>query len=132
MWRRQNRTIGSSHDHFRQSVQYLRNGSGHVRRIGSQNLWLFRTYREICCVVIPTELTTTNKSLRAECFTTLDDRELDKSGRLMSRVFVISRQRSIQSKRMDPWEHEDRSSIGGGSQSSSRPLRNRDHDRILI
>ena len=71
-----NRVIGSSHDHLRRSVQNPRNGSGHVRRIGSQNLCLFRTYREICCVVIPTELTTTNKSLRAECFTTVDDTEL--------------------------------------------------------
>ena len=53
-------------------------------------------------------------------------------GRLMSRENFTSRQRSIQSKRMDPWEHEDRSSFGGGSQSSSRPLRNRDHDRILV
>ena len=43
-----------------------------------------------------------------------------------------SRQRSIQSERMDPWEHEDRSSFGGGSQSSSMPLRNRDHGRILV
>ena len=57
-----NRVIGSSDDHLRQSVQ--------------NPLWLFRTYREICCVVIPTELTTTNKSLRAECFTTVDDAEL--------------------------------------------------------
>ena len=33
---------------------------------------------------------------------------------------------------MDPWEHEDRSSFGDGSQSPWRPLRNRDHDQLLI
>ena len=33
---------------------------------------------------------------------------------------------------MDPWEHEDRFSFGGGSPSPSRPLRNRDHDQLLI
>ena len=49
-------------------------------------------------------------------------------GRLMSRVHCTSRQRSIQSKRMDPWEHEDRS-FGGGSYSPSRPSRNREHDQ---
>ena len=53
-------------------------------------------------------------------------------GRLMSRVYFTSRQRILQSERMDPWEHEDRSSFGGGSQSPSRPLRNRDHDQLLI
>ena len=51
--------------------------------------------------------------------------------RFMWRSHFTSRQR-IQSKRMDPWEHEDRSSFGGGSQSPSRPLRNRDHDQLLI
>ena len=53
-------------------------------------------------------------------------------GVLMSRVFFTSRQRSIQSKRMDPWEHEDRSIFGGGSQLASRALGNRDHDQLLI
>ena len=42
----------------------------------------------------------------------------------------ISQQRTV--KRMDPWEHEDRSNFGGVSQSPSRPLRNRDHDRLFI
>ena len=42
------------------------------------------------------------------------------------------RHRSIQRKRMHPWEHEDRSSFGGGSQSPSRPLRNRDHAMELV
>ena len=32
-------------------------------------------------------------------------------GRLMSRVFFTSRRRIIQRERMDPWEHEDRSSF---------------------
>ena len=58
--------------------------------------------------------------------TTLDDAELDKLERLMSRVHITSRRHFIQAERMDPWEHEDRSSIGGGSQSS-RPWRHRDH-----
>ena len=73
-------------------------------------------------------------------FTTLDDAELDTFWRsregegeeLMSSVYSTSRQRSIQSKRMDLWEHEDRSSFGGGSESPSRLLRHRDHVRLLI
>ena len=32
--------LGSSHNHYRQSAQYLRSSSGHMRRIGLQNLWL--------------------------------------------------------------------------------------------
>ena len=60
-------------------------------------------------------------------FTTLDDAELDQLGGLMSRVYFTSRQRSIQSGWMDPWEHKDRSSFGGGSQSPSK----RAHDRVF-
>ena len=48
LWRRQICGIGSSHDHLRQSAQYLRSSTGHVWRISLQNLWLFRTYRETC------------------------------------------------------------------------------------
>ena len=102
-------------------------------------------------MVIPTELSATNKSPRTddkvqgnllhdygyhedrgEGTVFHDPRRCgpEQIGRLMSRVYFTSRQRSIQSKRTDPWEHEDRSSFGGGSQSSSRPLRNRVHDRI--
>ena len=44
----QHRWIGSSHDHLRQSAQYLRSTSGDVRRAGLQNL-LFRSYRVTCC-----------------------------------------------------------------------------------
>ena len=47
----------------------------------------------------------------------------------MSRVHTTSRQPIVQSERMDPSEHEDRSSLGGGSWSSSRPSRNRDQGR---
>ena len=47
-------------------------------------------------------------------------------------VFFTSRQRSLQSERMDPWEHEDRSSFGISRQLPSRPLRNRDHDQLFI
>ena len=46
-------------------------------------------------------------------------------GELVSRVYFTS-------KRIDPWEHEDRSSFGGGSQSPSRPLRNGDHNQLFI
>ena len=31
----------------RQSAQYLRSSSAHVRRVGLQNLWLFREVQEI-------------------------------------------------------------------------------------
>ena len=51
LWRRQYRWVGSSHDHLRQSAQYLRSSSGHVRRAGLQNLLLFRTYRWTCCLL---------------------------------------------------------------------------------
>ena len=114
--------------------------------------------------VIPTELSTTNKSLRTDDNvqgnllhnheqqlanlpyhlqlsrrpvrgTVFHDPRRWGTGqiwRLMPRVYFTSRQRSTQSKRMDPWEHEDRSSFGGGSQLSSRPLRTRDHHRIFL
>ena len=66
-WRRHSR-LGSSRNHFRQSAQYLRSSSGHMRRTGLQNLWLFRKYRETQnnseIMVMPTELSTTNKTLR--------------------------------------------------------------------
>ena len=55
-----------------------------------------------------------------------------KIGWLMSRVHITSRWPIIQSERMDSWEHEDRSSFGGGSQSSSRTIRSRDHDTIFL
>ena len=49
------------------------------------------------------------------------DRGLSGTGKIglswfMSRIHNTSRWRIIQSKRMDPWKHEDRSSIGGHSQ----------------
>ena len=103
--------------------------------------------------VIPTELSTTNKSLRTDNvqgnllqnyehkFANLpnhlqlikpcsnvgimktvargqDPRRCgtEQSGRLMSRVYFTSRQRSIQSVRMDPWEHEDRSAPHSNTQ----------------
>ena len=50
----------------------------------------------------------------------------------MSRVHTTSRRHIIQSERMESWEHEDRSSSGGGSQLPSRSLRNRDHDQLLV
>ena len=51
---------------------------------------------------------------------------------LMSRVHFPSRRPFTRSERMHSWEHEDRSSFGDGCCSSSRTLRNRDHDPILI
>ena len=47
LWCRRHSRIGSSHNHFRQSAQHLRSSSGHVRRSGLQDLWLFRSFREI-------------------------------------------------------------------------------------
>ena len=116
--------------------------------------------------VIPTDLTTTNKSPRTVQGNLLQNYEqkfanlpehfqliklcsnvgtttrtvfpdtrrsgTGQIGRLMSRVLFTSRLRSIQSERMDPWKHKNRSSFVGRSQSSPRPLRNRDHDRIPI
>ena len=51
--------------------------------------------------------------------------------KFMLRVHITSKWWIILSERMDPWKHEDRSSSGCSRQFSSRPLRNRDHDRIL-
>ena len=51
---------------------------------------------------------------------------------LMSRAHITSTQHIIQSERMDPWEHEDRSSLGGSWQLPSRPLLNRDHDPLFF
>ena len=180
LWRRHNRWSGSSDDHLRQSAQYLRSSSGHVRRSGLQNLWLLRAYRETCCSgqsrnyrysngIDDNEQITSDRWQRArklaaqwrakvrkssrtssidqtmlQCRyhedrgegTVLHDPQRCRIGqivRLMSREKnFTSRQRSIQSERVDPWEHWDRSSFGGGSQASSRPSRNRDHDRIPI
>ena len=65
-WRRYSRG-GSSHDHLRQSAQYLRSSSGHVRRIGLQNLCVQNVQGKLVAqdnpetTVIPTELTKTKK-----------------------------------------------------------------------
>ena len=69
---------------------------------------------------------------KGQYFPTMNDAELDKLVRVMSRVHITSRQLIIQSGRMDPWKHEDRSSFGGRSQFPSRLLRNRDHDQLFI
>ena len=53
-----------------------------------------------------------------------------KIGRLMSRVYSSSRRQIIPKKRMDPWEHQDRSSFGGGRQSSWT-LRKWDRDLLV-
>ena len=53
-------------------------------------------------------------------------------GWLTSRVHITSRWPLIQSERMDPWKHEDRSSVGGSSHSPPRPPRDRDQNQILI
>ena len=153
--------------------------AGHVRRAGLQNLWLLRTYKETFAqnipesTVIPTELSTTNKTPRTNetvqgnllhdyeqkianlpdhvqltklCstvgvtktvarWTVCHDPRRCGTGQiewLMSRVHITSTQHIIQSERMDPWEHEDRSSFGGSRQLPSRPLLNRDHDPILV
>ena len=53
-------------------------------------------------------------------------------GRLMTRENFTSRERSIQRGRMDPWEHEDRSSAEGSSQLPSRPIRNWDQNQPFI
>ena len=120
-------------------------------------------------MVIPTELSTTNKSPRTgddvqgnllqnyeqkfakssidqtvlECRYHEDRGEetvfhdprrcgTGQTGRLMSRVYCTSRHRSIQSKRMDPWEHEDRSSLEVAVSHHQGRCGNRDHDRIPI
>ena len=49
----------------------------------------------------------------------------------MSRVFFTSRQR-IPSERVDPWEREDRSSFGGGSQSSRAVTESRSRSNPLF
>ena len=46
----------------------------------------------------------------------------------MSRVHITSRQHVIQSERMDPWEHVQH----WRWQTVTRPLRNRDHDQLLV
>ena len=38
----------------------------------------------------------------------------------------------LEVKRMDPWKHEDRSSIGGSSHLPRKPSRNRDSNQNLI
>ena len=149
LWWRGHSRIGSSHNHFRQSAQYLRSSRRSMQRTRSRfkkSNW-------------PTELSTTNKTPRIndtvqgnvlhdyeQKFAILPDhlrliklcsnvgitKTVTKTvfwrpstmrnwtiGRLMSRVSSSSRQPS--------WEHEDRSSFGGGCHSPSGPLRNGDH-----
>ena len=145
-----------------------------MRRIGLQNCRISgcseRTGKLVALdnpetTILPTELTTTNKSVRTNdnvqgnllqnheqkfanlpehleliklCFnvgitkTVARGDSVGQNGRLMSTVYFTSRQRNIPSEMMDSWEHEDRPSIGGGNYSSSRPLRNRDHDRVPV
>ena len=58
---------------------------------------------------------------KGQYFTTLDDAELDKLGGSCRESIFPRDSAAIQSERVDPWEHEDRSSFGGGGQSPSRP-----------
>ena len=69
---------------------------------------------------------------KGQYFTILDDAELDKLGDSCRQKTFTSRRHIIQKERMDPWEHQDRSSLERSSQSPSRPLRNRDHDQLLV
>ena len=69
---------------------------------------------------------------KGQFFTTIDDVELVKL-RCSCQAKTLHRDNAAsKSERMDPWEHEDRSSFGSGSKLPSRPLRNRDHDELLI
>ena len=69
---------------------------------------------------------------KGQYFRTLDDAELDKL-RGSCREKTLPRDNAAsKSERMASWKHEDRSSFGGGSQSPSRPFRNRDRDTSLI
>ena len=45
-WQRRNRRSVFSHNHFRQSAQYLRSSSGYVWRASLRNLQMFRGYGE--------------------------------------------------------------------------------------
>ena len=183
LWRRQNRWKWFFAQSFPSiSSHSLRRSSGHVRRTGLQNLWLFRKDRETCCTehfrdhgdanrkIVDNEQNASDQwqSARKLACCTIDHlqsiklcsnvgrhhedrgegtvfhdprrcgtwhiwRSREGEGEeLMSSVYSTSRQRSIQSKRMNLWEHEDRSSFGGGSVSPSRLLRHRDHVRLLI
>ena len=72
----------------------------------------------------------TKTAARRQYFTTVEDAELDKLG-----AHFTSRQRSIQSNRMDPWEHEDRSSFGGGSSVTIKAVtesRSRSHPSLVM
>ena len=55
-------------------------------------------------------------------FETLDDTELTKLDDSCREYIFPGDDQLIEVKRMDPWKHEDRSSIGGSCQLPSRPL----------
>ena len=69
---------------------------------------------------------------KGQYFTTLDDAELDNMEGSCREPTLPRDNLIIQSEKMDPWKHEDRSSLGGSSQLPSRPLRNRDHDQLTM
>ena len=69
---------------------------------------------------------------KGQYFTTLDDAELDNMEGSCREPTLPRDNLIIQSERMDPWKHEDRSSLGGSSQLQSRPFRNRDHDQLTM
>ena len=147
-WRRHSR-IGSSHKHFRQSTQYLRSSRRSMQRTRSRfkkSNWptelsttnktprtndtvqgnLLHDYEQKFAI-LPDHLRLiklcSNVGITKTVTKTVfhDPRRCGTGqiGRLMSRVYFSSRQPS--------WEHEDRSSFGGGCHSPSRPLRNGDH-----
>ena len=67
-------------------------------------------------------------------FMTIDEHWNGKIGwfYLMSRVYLTSRWWLVQSKRMEPWQHKDRSCIGGNHQLPPKPGWNWDQDWLVI
>ena len=105
-----------------------------------------RTCKETCCTTtsnnsqifhiifnkLCSNVVITKTVARKQYFTTLHDAELEKLGG-SCRQHTFREKRSIQSQRMDSWENTKIGpAFGGGSYSSSRTLRIRDHGPILV
>ena len=129
LWRRQHRWIGSAHDHLGQSAQHV---STEQKRTCATS-WLreslvvqyvqeklLQNYEQqftnfpdhLQLIKLGSNVGITNTVARWQYVTTLDYAELDKLCGSWREYFLPPDSAASKVKRMDPWEKEDRSSVG--------------------
>ena len=129
LWRRQHRWIGSAHDHLGQSAQHV---STEQKRTCATS-WLreslvvryvqeklLQNYEQqftkfpdhLQLIKLGSNVGITKTVARWQYFTTLDYAELDTLCGSWREYFLPPDSAASKVKRMDPWEKEDRSSVG--------------------